>query len=125
MADVAIDKPEADRPCRCGHERSQHCGPGAPATACLQCSCGQYLPRKPRRCKGCADGLATLMLDDDGVRTDISGRPGVPSHAVEEYYWPCTKWTDGTQPPSGLRGDPVAPRTVHADTRGSASSSED
>lgn len=31
---------------------------------------------------------------------------------------------DGTQPPSGLRGDPVAPRTVNAPTRGSSSSED-
>ena len=57
------------------------------------------------RCKGCDDGLIVMMLDEDGTRTDISKRPGVPSHAVDEYWWPCAKWVSAEAPEPALHID--------------------
>lgn len=44
------------------------------------------------RCKGCDNGLPTMMLDADGTLTHFSKRPGVPSHAVDDAWWPCANW---------------------------------
>jgi hypothetical protein len=52
-------------------------------------SAGHESPPAPEQCKGCQRGLPVLMLDDDGVRVDVSGRPGKPSHAVEDSWWLC------------------------------------
>lgn len=32
--------------CRCGHLETSHCGNRAPSTACLECSCGQFLEKR-------------------------------------------------------------------------------
>jgi hypothetical protein len=36
-------------------------------------------------------GNNPVLLDKDGVQSDISGEPGVWSHAYEEFYWPCPR----------------------------------
>lgn len=60
------------------------------------------------KCPGCDRGLPVLMLDDDGVRTDVSGRPGTPSHAVSDAWWPCPRWQlAGTAPAAPMELDAV------------------
>lgn len=55
-------------------------------------------PAAPRpRCQGCDKGLPTVMVDADGTRTDLSARPGVPSHAVGDAWWPCAAWVRASQ----------------------------
>lgn len=53
-------------------------------------------------CRGCELGLPKMMLDDAGTRTDVSKRPGVPSHAVDDAWWPCDRWVRvAQQEPTG------------------------
>jgi hypothetical protein len=46
----------------------------------------------PGDCKGCERGLPVLMLDEDGTLTSVSGRSGVPGHALDDGYFPCANW---------------------------------
>jgi protein gp37 len=49
------------------------------------------------------------IIDDDGVLTSVSGRPGTLCHAIDDYWWPCrlkTKSRKGGDPaewPNDLR----------------------
>lgn len=78
--------------------------------------------------------LAILSLDRPGwlmacanAASTIGGESWVATRAAFEEFrrLNADRWQsgDGTQPPSGLRGDPVAPRTVDAPTRDQHSSS--
>jgi hypothetical protein len=60
-------------------------------------------------CRGCDQGLVVMMLDEDGCRTDISQKIGVPSHAADDAFWPCEKWTP-TQPKAPEGESPVVAR---------------
>lgn len=47
---------------------------------------------KPPACKACERGVPVVMVDDHGVYTHVSQRPGTPSHAVDDAWWPCPRW---------------------------------
>lgn len=40
-------------------------------------------------CSWCAKGDIPELLDDDGVKSSISGNPGVLSHAYDDAWWHC------------------------------------
>lgn len=71
---------------------AKDCDPAKPTSSDAETPSAHREGRPPaaEKCSGCEQGLPVLMLDDDGVRIDISGKPGKPSHAVEDSWWLCT-----------------------------------
>ncbi len=49
-------------------------------------------PASVPACSGCQRGLPVVLVDEDGTFMDVSGRPGTPSHAVSDAWWPCTRY---------------------------------
>lgn len=41
------------------------------------------------KCKWCDNGDKQHVLDEDGVLSSISGKPGVLSHSYDVYWWRC------------------------------------
>lgn len=40
-------------------------------------------------CQGCRKGMTPVILDAHGTLSRVSGLPGRPGHAVDEYWWYC------------------------------------
>lgn len=41
------------------------------------------------KCKWCDAGDVPHVLDEDGVLSSLSGKPGVLSHSYDVYWWRC------------------------------------
>jgi hypothetical protein len=46
-------------------------------------------------CEWCDRGDTPDLLDCDGVKSSISGQPGILSHAYEDAWWPCPRAQKG------------------------------
>lgn len=73
------------------------------AGACVSCVIEDYeasklaggeavVPSAPLdACDGCERGYEVKDLDDDGVLTRLSGKPGRPCHSVDDKWWLCRR----------------------------------
>ena len=53
-------------------------------------------PRSKTPCPGCARGEEPVMLDEDGTKCSISGRPGRLGHGVDDRFWFCDDHLEAT-----------------------------
>lgn len=47
---------------------------------------------KASKCPGCAKGAEPMLLDEHGTFTSVSGLPGRPGHAVDDFWWYCDQY---------------------------------
>jgi len=43
-------------------------------------------------CPSCERGDTPIMLDEHGTRSEVSGEPGRPGHAIDDYWWYCDQY---------------------------------
>jgi hypothetical protein len=43
-------------------------------------------------CPGCLVGDAPVLLDEHGTLASVSGLPGRPGHAIDDYWWHCHQY---------------------------------
>jgi hypothetical protein len=60
------------------------------------CMCHLCLPghvKEPQKvsCEDCARGDTPVLIDAEGVRCTVSGKPGVFCHVSDVYWWPCKR----------------------------------
>ncbi|MCK9463127.1 MAG: hypothetical protein M0R80_26185 [Proteobacteria bacterium] len=46
-------------------------------------------------CPGCERGEEPEIIDEDGVLSSLSGKPGKPGHGMGDYHWHCDHYLPG------------------------------
>lgn len=70
-------------------------------------SSGSPEPSNIDGCPGCGEGLAPVLLDEDGTLVSVSGKPGRWGHAQDDYWWFCAWYMGGYTPASAESDAPV------------------
>ena len=53
------------------------------------------------QCPRIAKDMTPVLLDRDGTLASVSGRPGEPGHAVDDYWWFCEDYAPTPTPDRG------------------------